>query len=188
MYNSASVNLNVLEASRIRSAKKVFFSSSACVYPEHNQRATSSPVTSEDTAYPANPDSDYGWGKLFSECLYHAYARNHGMWTRVARSTIFLGRWELVRGRERRQQLSTAVAEAKKWEVEIWGDGLQTRSFLFIDDCIEATTRLLYETFAGPVNIGSEEMISINDLAKTIISISGKNLSLNTLMVLRCRA
>ena len=182
MYNSASVNLNVLEASRIRSAKKVFFSSSACVYPEHNQRATSSPVTSEDTAYPANPDSDYGWEKLFSERLYHAYARNHGMWTRVARyHNIFgpMGTWS--GGREKAPAaLCRKVAEAQKnGEVEIWGDGLQTRSFLFIDDCIEATTRLLrHETFAGPVNIGSEEMISINDLAKTIISISGKNLSL----------
>ena len=116
MYNSASVNLNVLEASRIRSAKKVFFSSSACVYPEHNQRATSSPVTSEDTAYPANPDSDYGWEKLFSERLYHAYARNHGMWTRVARyHNIFgpMGTWS--GGKEKAPAaLCRKVAEAQK--------------------------------------------------------------------------
>lgn len=185
MFNSALVNLNVLETARLKSAKKVFFSSSACIYPEHNQRKTSSPVTSEDTAYPANPDSDYGWEKLFSERLYHAYARNYGMWTRVARyHNIFgpLGTWS--GGKEKAPAaLCRKVAEAQQnGVVEIWGDGCQTRSFLFIDDCIEATTRLLrHETFAGPVNIGSEEMVSIKDLAKIIIGISGKNLSLKNI-------
>lgn len=182
MHNSASVNLNVLEAARLKSSKKIFFSSSACIYPENNQRDTSSPITSEDSAYPANPDSDYGWEKLFSERLYQAYSRNYGMWVRVARyHNIFgpFGTW--VGGKEKAPAaLCRKVAKASPGsQIEIWGDGKQTRSFLYIDDCIEATQRLMrHSKFAGPVNIGSEEMVSINKLARMIMRISSKDLSL----------
>jgi GDP-D-mannose 3',5'-epimerase len=185
MYNSALINLNVLEAARKRNIRRIFYSSSACMYPEHNQLDPSNPNCKEDSAYPANPDSEYGWEKLFSERLYLAYNRNHGMDCSVARyHNIFgpLGTWQ--GGKEKAPAaLCRKVAEAGEGgSIEVWGDGTQTRSFLYIDECIEGTIRLMRsENFYGPVNIGSDEMVSINDLAKMTISISGKDLSIKNI-------
>lgn len=184
MHNSALINLNVLEASHKRNIKNIFYSSSACMYPEHNQLDPDNPICSEDSAYPANPDSEYGWEKLFSERLYLAYNRNHDLNCSVARyHNIFgpLGTW--TGGKEKAPAaICRKVAEANNGgSIEIWGDGLQTRSFLYIDECIEGTIRLMRSKFCGPVNIGSEEMISINDLAKMVINISNKNLSIKNI-------
>lgn len=181
MSNSAAINLNILEACRRRGAKRIFFSSSACVYPQENQTDAGNPICVESSAYPANPDSDYGWEKLFSERLYLAYARNHGFDVRIARyHNIFgpEGAWD--NGREKAPAaLCRKVARAEDGgEIEIWGDGLQTRSFLYIDECLEGTLRLMRSGFAGPVNIGSEEMVSINQLAEKIAAIAGKRLQL----------
>lgn len=179
MHNSASINLNVLDACRRRNIKRIFYSSSACMYPAYNQEDPDNPVTSEDSAYPAAPDSEYGWEKLFSERLYLTYARNYGLQCRVARyHNIFgpEGTWD--GGKEKAPAaLCRKVAMAKDGgDIEIWGDGLQTRSFLYIDECLQATQRLTRSTFTGPVNVGSEEMISINDLAAMIARIAGKRL------------
>ena len=167
MNNSALVNLNILGAIRDIDFKiKVFFSSSACVYPEHIQLDPNNPGLKEDDAYPAAPDSEYGWEKLFSERLYFSYNRNYGIPVRVARyHNIFgpEGTWE--GGKEKAPAaICRKVAELQEQggSIEVWGDGLQTRSFLFIDECIEATRRLIESDFMGPVNIGSEEMVSIN--------------------------
>lgn len=181
MHNSATINLNVLDIASKRNCSRIFYSSSACMYPAHNQEDTRAPVTSEDSAYPANPDSEYGWEKLFSERLYLAYSRNFGLQARVARyHNIFgpLGTWQ--GGREKSPAaLCRKVAEASDGgEIEIWGDGDQTRSFLFIDECLEGTIRLTRSGFSGPVNIGSEEMVSINQLASMIMDIAGKKLKL----------
>jgi GDP-D-mannose 3',5'-epimerase len=181
MHNSASINLNVLEAARLRNCTKIFYSSSACIYPEHNQEDPRAPITNEASAYPANPDSDYGWEKLFSERLYQAYARNHGMQVRIARyHNIFgpLGTWS--GGREKAPAaVCRKVAEASDGgEIEIWGDGKQTRSFLYIDECLEGTLRLTRSEQCGPFNIGSEEMVTINDLAMMAMEIAGKKLRL----------
>lgn len=181
MHNSAMINLNVLDACYKRNVKKVFYSSSACMYPEHNQLDPANPNCSEDSAYPANPDSEYGWEKLFSERLYLAYNRNFGMDCRIARfHNIFgiNGKW--MGGKEKAPAaICRKVAMCKEGgEIEIWGDGKQTRSFLYIDDCLEAVFRLTRSNFTGPVNIGSEEMISINELAKMAIAISGKHISI----------
>jgi GDP-D-mannose 3', 5'-epimerase len=180
MHNSASINLNILEACRRRNQQRIFYSSSACIYPEHNQLDPGAPVTRESSAYPANPDSEYGWEKLFSERLYLAYQRNYGIEARIARyHNIFgpEGTWQ--GGREKAPAaLSRKVAEAREGgAVEIWGDGRQTRSFLYIDECIEGTLRLMRSDFSGPVNIGSDEMVSINDLARMIIDIAGKRIA-----------
>src|SRR5215469_1855785 len=179
MHNSATINLNVLDAVHKRSIKRIFYSSSACMYPEHNQEDPDNPNCAEDSAYPANPDSEYGWEKLFSERLYFAYARNHGLEPRVARfHNIFgpEGTWD--GGKEKAPAaLCRKVAEAAEGdEIEIWGDGKQTRSFLFIDECVEGVRRLMDSAFSGPVNIGSEEMVSINQLAEMIMSVAGKRL------------
>ena len=184
MHNSATINLNVLEACKNRNIKRIFYSSSACMYPEYNQRNPDAPVTREDSAYPAAPDSEYGWEKLFSERLYLAYNRNYGLQNRVARyHNIFgpQGTWQ--GGREKAPAaLCRKVAEAPEGgEIEVWGDGLQTRSFLYIDECVEATLRLMRSEFEGPVNVGSEEMITINNLAKDIIQISGKKLNIRNI-------
>ena len=181
MHNSASINLNALEACKNRNSKRVFYSSSACMYPSHNQTDSRRPVTCEDSAYPADPDSEYGWEKLFSERLYLSYARNYGMQCRVARyHNIFgpEGTWD--GGKEKAPAaLCRKVAQAKDGEsILVWGDGEQTRSFLYVDECIEGTVRLTRSSFSGPVNIGSEEMVSINQLAHTITNIAGKKLSL----------
>lgn len=184
MHNSAMCNLNVLEAMRQNGIKKVFYSSSACMYPEHNQLDPHNPKCSEDSAYPAAPDSEYGWEKLFSERLYFAYNRNYGFEAKVARfHNIFgpLGTWK--DGKEKAPAaLCRKVAEAADGSfIEVWGDGKQTRSFLIVDECLEGIRRLMESDFSGPVNIGSEEMVSINDFAKMAIEISGKNLAIKNI-------
>lgn len=181
MHNSATINLNMVEAARLAKVGKIFYSSSACMYPEYNQTDPDNPKCSEDSAYPAMPDSEYGWEKLFSERLYLSYQRNWKMQVRIARfHNIFgpNGTWQ--GGREKAPAaLCRKVAKADNpGEIEIWGDGLQTRSFLYIDECIEAVRRLMKSDFSGPVNIGSEEMTTINNLAKLIADIAGKNISL----------
>jgi len=187
MHNSASINLNVLEGLRVSFHKTanlmptVFYSSSACMYPAHNQEDPNSPNCAENSAYPAAPDSEYGWEKLFSERLYFAYHRNYGIPVRVARyHNIFgpEGTWE--GGREKSPAaICRKIANAKKVdEIEVWGDGQQTRSFLYIDDCIEATRRFVkHPTFIGPVNIGSEEMVTINHLVDLTAKIADKTIS-----------
>lgn len=182
MHNSALVNLNILEACQRRNVKRIFYSSSACIYPKHNQQNTDNPDTAEDSAYPANPDSEYGWEKLFSERLYLAFHRNYGMEVRIARyHNIFgpEGSWE--GGREKAPAaMCRKIAEAPEGRIiEMWGDGEQTRSFLFIDECLEGSTRLMRSDWTGPVNIGSDEMVSINQLARMVMKIAGKNLSIN---------
>jgi nucleoside-diphosphate-sugar epimerase len=179
MHNSATINLNMLDALHKRNCKRVFYSSSACIYPEHNQLDPRAPVTKESSAYPANPDSEYGWEKLFSERLYLAYARNFGIEARIARyHNIFgpLGTW--TGGREKSPAaICRKVAEAPGGgEIEIWGDGEQTRSFLYIDECIEGSLRLMRSTTTGPFNIGSEEMVTINQFAEMTMAIAGKRL------------
>lgn len=181
MHNSATINLNVAEEARQSGIRKIFYSSSACIYPEYNQLDPDNPKCSEDSAYPAAPDSEYGWEKLFSERLYLSYMRNHGIQVRIARyHNIFgpEGTWN--GGREKAPAaLCRKVAEAPDGgEVEIWGDGKQTRSFLYIDECLEGTQLLVESDFTGPVNIGSEEMVTINHLANLVMNIAGKNLSL----------
>lgn len=181
MHNSAQINLNVLEACRRRNSRRIFYSSSACIYPEHIQRDPDNPGLAEKDAYPAAPDSEYGWEKLFSERLYAAYARNHGLVVRVARyHNVFgpEGAWN--DGREKAPAaLCRKVAEADEGgEVQVWGDGEQTRSFLYIDECLEGTVRLMRSDCADVLNIGSAEMISINDLVAMIARIAGKNVRL----------
>jgi GDP-D-mannose 3',5'-epimerase len=181
MHNSATINLNILDACRRRNNKRIFYSSSACMYPEFNQTDPDNPNCAEDSAYPAQPDSEYGWEKLFSERLYLAYARNYGMQVRIARyHNIFgpLGSWS--DGREKAPAaLCRKVAQAPVGgEIEIWGDGKQTRSFMYVDECVEASCRLMRSDWSGPVNIGSDEMVTINALAKMIIGISRKKLSI----------
>lgn len=181
MHNSATINLNVVEQCRRRNIRRVFYSSSACMYPEHNQLDPDNPKTSEDSAYPANPDSEYGWEKLFSERLYLAYHRNHGMDVRVARfHNIFGPEGTWTGGREKAPAaVCRKIAQAPEGgHIEIWGDGKQTRSFLYIDECIEGVLRLTRSDFTGPVNIGSEEMVTINQLATMVAGIAGKRLSI----------
>jgi len=181
MHNSALINLNVLEACHKRNIKRVFYSSSACIYPEHNQLDPDNPNCSEDSAYPANPDSDYGWEKLFSERLYLAFARNKGMDVRIARyHNIFgeEGTWD--GGREKAPAaFCRKIAMADEGDViEMWGDGKQTRSFLHVDECLEGTLRLMRSEWQGPVNIGSDEMVSINELAAMVMDIAGKTIEI----------
>jgi len=179
MHNSALINLNMLEACYKRNIKRIFYSSSACIYPEYNQKDPDNPNCEESSAYPSNPDSEYGWEKLFSERLYFAFHRNFGMEVRIARyHNIFgpEGTWD--EGREKAPAaLCRKVAIAKDGdEIEIWGDGKQTRSFLYIDECLEGTLRLMRSDWTGPVNIGSDEMVTINQLADMAIEIAGKKL------------
>lgn len=181
MHNSATINLNMLEAGRLAGVKKFFYSSSACMYPEYNQLDPDNPKCSEDSAYPAAPDSEYGWEKLFSERLYLAYMRNYGIDVRIARFHNIFGPEGAWRdGREKAPAaICRKVAEAPDGgKIEIWGDGRQTRSFLFIDECLDAVVRLMDSTFTGPVNIGSEEMVAINQLAAMIMDIAGKRLAI----------
>jgi len=184
MHNSALINLNIAERCHKHNVGRVFYSSSACMYPEHNQLDPDNPKCSEDSAYPADPDSEYGWEKLFSERLYLAFNRNYDMNVRVARyHNIFGPQGTYTGGKEKAPAaMCRKVAEAKDGDsIEVWGDGLQTRSFLYIDECIEATLRLMRSDWTGPVNIGSEEMITINDLAKMVIGISGKDITINNI-------
>ncbi len=179
MHNSATINLNMAEQSRINGVEKIFYSSSACMYPEYNQLDPDNPKCSEDSAYPAAPDSEYGWEKLFSERLYLAYHRNYGMNVRIARfHNIFGPQGTWTGGKEKAPAaLSRKVAESVDGDsIEIWGDGLQTRSFLYIDECLEGVRRLMESDFTGPVNIGSEEMVTINGLVDTIAGVAGKNI------------
>jgi len=181
MHNSATINLNVLEVCRKRNIKRIFYSSSACMYPEHNQLDPDNPLCTEDSAYPANPDSEYGWEKLFSERLYLAYARNHGMQVRVARyHNIFgpEGTWDGGREKAPAAFCRKVAMTPDGGTIEMWGDGVQTRSFLYVDECVEGTIRLMRSDWQGPVNIGSEEMVSINDLAAMVMRIAGKNQSI----------
>ena len=178
MHNSATINLNTLEFGRKAGVRKFFYSSSACIYPEYNQRDPDNPKCNEESAYPAAPDSEYGWEKLFSERLYLAYHRNWGVDVRVARfHNIFgpEGTWTGGKEKAPAAMCRKIAAAEPSGEIEIWGDGLQTRSFLFIDECVEAVQRLMASDFTGPVNIGSEEMISINGLAAMIMDIAGKH-------------
>lgn len=180
MHNSATINLNVLHRCKQMSIKKVFFSSSACVYNEELQSTNINPDCRESSAYPAHPDSEYGWEKLFSERLFHAYNRQHGMQNKVARfHNIFgpYGTWD--GGKEKfPAAICRKIAKANDGdEIEIWGDGEQTRSFLYIDDCIEGVRHLMNsETFHGPVNIGADQMISINDTVDLVAQIAGKTI------------
>ena len=181
MHNSALINLNVLEACVNRNSRRIFYSSSACMYPERNQLDPANPNCAEDSAYPADPDSEYGWEKLFSERLYLAFARNKGIEARIARyHNIFGPEGSWNDGREKAPAaLCRKVAMAKDGdEIEIWGDGKQTRSFLYVDECIEGTLRLMRSDFREPVNIGSDEMVSINDLAHMIAGVAGKEVRL----------
>lgn len=184
MHNSAQINLNIADLAAKHNVGKLFYSSSACMYPEHNQLDPNNPNCAEDSAYPAAPDSEYGWEKLFSERLYLSYARNYGLNVRIARfHNIFgpLGTWQ--GGKEKAPAaICRKVAQAQDGRsIEIWGDGQQTRSFLYIDECIEAVLRFMASDFTGPVNIGSEEMITINDLAKMVIDLSGKALTIHNI-------
>ena len=189
MHNSATINLNVLEAQRqLNDFKevnktKIFYSGSACMYPEHNQLDPDNPDCREESAYPANPDSEYGWEKLFSERLFFAYHRNYGIPVRVARYHNIFGPEGTWRGGKEKSPAAICrkVAElpSEGGEVEIWGDGEQTRSFLYIDECVEATYRLVQSDFMGPVNIGSEEMVTINQLVDTAAKVAGKKVSKN---------
>jgi nucleoside-diphosphate-sugar epimerase len=177
MHDSATINLNMLEEGRKAGVKKFFYSSSACIYPEYNQMDTDNPKCSEGSAYPAAPDSEYGWEKLFSERLYFAYHRNFGVQVQVARfHNIFgpLGTW--CGGREKAPAaLCRKIAETPDGgEIELWGDGKQTRSFLIVDECVEGIRRLVESDFSGPVNIGSEEMVTINQLAEIVMDVAGK--------------
>jgi len=196
MHNSASINLHVLEETRLMNERldkyepehhpkkqpKIFYSSSACMYPEYNQLEPDNPDCREESAYPAAPDSEYGWEKLFSERLYFAYNRNHGIPVRVARyHNIFgpKGTWE--GGREKAPAaICRKVAESNDGDtIDVWGDGEQTRSFLLVDECVEATYRLMQSDFMGPVNIGSEEMVTINQLVDTAALVAGKTINKN---------
>lgn len=184
MHNSALINLNILEQVAKKGIKKIFYSSSACMYPEHNQLDPDNPLLSEDSAYPANPDSEYGWEKLFSERLYLSYAKNYGVEVRIARfHNVFgpMGSWN--NGKEKAPAaLCRKVAMANdNDEIEIWGPGTQTRSFLYIDECIEGMIRLMDSDFTGPVNLGSERMISINNLVLMIAEMAGKSITIKNI-------
>ena len=184
MHNSAMINLNVAYECVNKKIKKVFYSSSACMYPEYNQMDPDNPKCSEDSAYPAAPDSEYGWEKLFSERLWLSFARNYGLNVRIARyHNIFgpEGTWQGGKEKAPAAMCRKAAAADDNTHIEVWGDGKQTRSFLYINECIEATRRLMDSDFTGPVNIGSEEMIAIQDFARMAIDISGKNLTIKNI-------
>ena len=179
MHNSATINLNVLDVAHKRNIKRIFYSSSACMYPAYNQEDPDNPNCTEESAYPAAPDSEYGWEKLFSERLYFAYARNYGMEARVARfHNIFgpEGTWTGGKEKAPAAMCRKIAMAADGGEIEIWGDGLQTRSFLYIDECLDGVLRLTRSNFAGPVNIGSDEMVTINQLAEVVADIAGKRI------------
>jgi nucleoside-diphosphate-sugar epimerase len=184
MYNSATINLNVAHEAVKKKVGKLFYSSSACMYPEHNQLDPENPNCEESSAYPANPDSEYGWEKLFSERLYLAFSRNYGLNVRVARfHNIFGPQGTWIGGREKSPAaMCRKAAETENdGEIEVWGNGLQTRSFLYVDECVEAVLRLMDSDFEGPVNIGSEEMVTINQLASMAISISEKDIKITNI-------
>ena len=181
MHNSAQINLNVVQYAVKFGIKKLFYSSSACMYPEHNQLDPENPNCEESSAYPANPDSEYGWEKLFSERIFMAFSRNYGLNVRIGRFHNIFGPQGTWRGGKEKSPAAICrkVAEAENGtEIEIWGDGNQTRSFLYVDECVEAVIRLMESNFSHPVNIGSEEMVKMNQLAEMVIKISGKDLKI----------
>ena len=184
MHNSALINLHVANECAKKQVGKVFYSSSACIYPERNQMDPDNPRCEENSAYPAEPDSEYGWEKLFSERMYFSFTRNHGLDVRIARFHNIYGpegAWN--NGKEKAPAaICRKVAQTEEGGVvEVWGDGKQTRSFLYIDDCLDAVRSLMQSDFAGPVNIGSEEMIAINDFVKLVAEVSGKNVSIKNI-------
>ena len=179
MHNSAMINLNMLNAMVEKGVKRVFYSSSACIYPAHNQTDPDNPILSESSAYPANPDSEYGWEKLFSERLYMSFARNYGIRTRIARlHNVYgpLGSW--YNGKEKAPAAICRKVLESNGTVEVWGPGNQTRSFLYIDECIKGIHKLVDSDYDQPVNLGSSRMISINDLVKLTARISGKEVTI----------
>jgi nucleoside-diphosphate-sugar epimerase len=179
MHNSAKINLNIADECRRHGVGSVFYSSSACIYPAHNQEDPKNPNCAEGSAYPAAPDSEYGWEKLFSERLYLAYHRNYQLNCRIARyHNIFGPEGTWTGGKEKAPAaICRKIAESGNGEIEIWGDGEQTRTFLYIDECIEGTLTLMRSNHTGPFNIGSEEMVSINQLADVVMDIAGKKLT-----------
>jgi len=182
MHNSATINLNVADQAVKYKIGKIFYSSSACMYPAYNQEDPDNPECSESSAYPAAPDSEYGWEKLFSERLFLAYERNYGLQVRIARFHNIFGELSTYTGGKEKAPAAICrkVATAKSGEsVEVWGDGLQTRSFLYIDECLTGVRKLMDSDFSGPVNIGSDEMVSINQLVEMVAKISGKTISLH---------
>lgn len=184
MQNSATINLNMVEVSRLNNVEKIFYSSSACMYPEYNQLDPDNPKCSEESAYPAAPDSEYGWEKLFSERLYLAYNRNYGMEVRVARFHNIFGPQGTWHGGKEKAPAAVCrkVAEAENGgEIEIWGDGKQTRSFLLVTECVEAIRRLMISDFTGPVNVGSEEMVTINELVRMVAKLAGKDIRIKNI-------
>jgi nucleoside-diphosphate-sugar epimerase len=184
MHNSATINLNVAHEAVKQKVKRIFYSSSACMYPEHNQLNPNNPNCEESSAYPANPDSEYGWEKLFSERLFLAFARNYGLTVRIARfHNIFgpYGTWKGGKEKAPAAMCRKVVEMLEGGEIEVWGDGQQTRSFLYIDECVEGVLRLMRSDFEEPVNIGSEEMVTINQLAQYAIDISGKNITIKNI-------
>ena len=184
MSNSALINLNVAKESVKKKVQKVFYSSSACIYPEHNQIDATNPNCEESSAYPANPDSEYGWEKLFSERLFLAYHRNYNLNVRIARFHNVFGPYGTWNGGKEKAPAAMARKAAETpngGKFEVWGDGQQTRSFLYIDDCLEAIERFMKSEFIGPLNIGSEEMVTINQLAQMAIDISDKNISIHNI-------
>jgi len=184
MHNSSLININVVKESVLKKVKKVFYSSSACMYPEHNQIDPNNPNCEESSAYPANPDSEYGWEKLFSERLYLSFMRNYGLNVRIARfHNIFgpQGTWKGGREKSPAAMCRKASETPEGGVLEVWGDGFQTRSFLYVDECVEAVIRLMSSDFIGPVNVGSEEMVTINQLAEMAIKLSGKNISIKNI-------
>lgn len=185
MHNSALINLNVAKEAVLQKVGKIFYSSSACMYPEHNQLDPDNPNCEESSAYPANPDSEYGWEKLFSERLYLAFEKNYKLPVRIARfHNVFgpFGTWKGGKEKAPAAMCRKASEIPNNGEMEVWGDGQQTRSFLYIDECIEAVLKFMrQDSFSGPVNIGSEEKVTINQLAKMVIEISNKNIKIKNL-------
>jgi GDP-D-mannose 3', 5'-epimerase len=184
MHSSALINLNVAKECVIKKVKKVFYSSSACMYPEHNQLDPNNPNCEESSAYPANPDSEYGWEKLFSERVFMAFSRNYNLDIRIARfHNIFgpQGTWQGGKEKAPAAMIRKACETKDGGEIEVWGDGLQSRSFLHVFECVEAVLRLMKSDFTEPVNIGSEEKVTINDLAKMAIDLTGKDLTVKNI-------
>lgn len=182
MHNSATINLNVVDFGHKAGVKRIFYSSSACIYPAYNQMDPDNPKCSEESAYPAEPDSEYGWEKLFSERLYLSYMRNYGMYVRVARfHNIFgpQGTWQGGREKAPAAMCRKVSDTPDGGTMEVWGDGKQTRSFLYVDECVEAVRRMMEGPFEGPLNIGSEEQVTINQLAEIVQDIAGKKLKIN---------
>ena len=184
MQNSALINLNVSKEAVAKKIEKLFYSSSACIYPENNQLDPNNPNCEESSAYPANPDSEYGWEKLFSERLYRAFNRNYNLDVKIARfHNIFgpQGTWKGGKEKAPAAMLRKAAETPDGGEFEVWGDGQQTRSFLYVDECVDAVISLMESNFAGPVNIGSEEKVTINQLAQMAIDISGKDIRIKNI-------